>query len=83
MSPIYCITSQKWFIKIRQHLHMSAPSNRNFITLIINEMSSSLQTSLFLKKQKLEIVKSFQDIAIIDKVSPGGSEWQKPPGNKK
>ena len=26
--------------------------------------------------------KSFQDIAIIDKVNPGGSEWQKPPGNK-
>ena len=45
-------------------------------------MASSLLTSLFLKKQKLEIVKSFQDIAIIDKVSPGGSEWQKPPGNK-
>ena len=61
---------------------MSAPPNRNFITLIINEMSSSLLTSLFLKKQKLEIVKSFQDVAIIDKVSPGGSEWQKPPGNR-
>ena len=42
-------------------------------------MSSSLLTPLFLKKQKLETVKI---IAIIDKDSPGSSEWQKPPGNK-
>ena len=33
----------------------SAPPNRNFITLIINEISSSMLTSLLFKKQKLEI----------------------------
>ena len=75
MSPFYCITGQKWLIIIQSSI-ADTYVNKDFITLIINKISSSLLTSLFLKNQK---VKSFQDVAIIDKVSPGGSEWQKLP----
>ena len=48
---------------------MSAPPNRDFITLINNKMFSSLLTSLFLKKQKLEKVKSFQDTLLLIKLA--------------
>ena len=60
---------------------MHAPPNRGFIVLIINKMSSSLLTSLFLKKQNTGKSQIFSR-CISNKVSPGGSEWQKPPGNK-
>ena len=64
MSPFYCITGQKWLIIIQSSI-ADTYVNKDFITLI-NKIFSSLLTSLFLKNQKLEKVKSFQDVAIID-----------------
>ena len=81
VSPVKNGLSQSGFSITNTYVRSSKEELYHFI-LINNERSSSSLTSLFLKKQKLEIVKSFQDIAIIDKDSPGGSEWQKPPGNK-